>query len=372
MSYAELAQCKVRIERLKIEKQNAERAQLRERIIAMVKDHGLEIGDLFGKGRKGKGSVAIKYRDPQNPENTWSGRGRMPRWMTAATKAGKAKKEDFLAEVARRSWRAVLERLAATLVLSDGRRLSRTSDTASSWLCRTRRSQRRLCLIRTRGRAVSGEGRRECAASKREGMMRKGLIAGVVALVLEITAVRAEPAAPPAGTYRMDRAHSSLTWKVNHLGLSNYTARFTKFDATLDIDPASPQSAKVVVTVDPTSVRTDYPFTERRDFDKDLGGGENFFNAKEFTRITFSSTRVERTGKTTANVTGDLTLRGITKPLTIYVTLNGAKQHPMAQAPALGFSGVAKLKRSDFGMTFMLPLIGDEVTLLIEAEFIRS
>ena len=103
MSYAELAQCKVRIERLKIEKQNAERAQLRERIIAMVKDHGLEIGDLFGKGRKGKGSVAIKYRDPQNPENTWSGRGRMPRCMTAATKAGKAKKEDFLAEVARRS-----------------------------------------------------------------------------------------------------------------------------------------------------------------------------------------------------------------------------------------------------------------------------
>jgi DNA-binding protein H-NS len=97
MSYAELAQMQVRIERLKIEKQNAERAQLRERIIAMVKDHGLEIGDLFGKDRKGKGSVAIKYRDPQNPENTWSGRGRMRRWMAAATKAGKAKKEDFLA-----------------------------------------------------------------------------------------------------------------------------------------------------------------------------------------------------------------------------------------------------------------------------------
>jgi polyisoprenoid-binding protein YceI len=203
-------------------------------------------------------------------------------------------------------------------------------------------------------------------------MMRKGLIAGVVALVLEITAVRAEPSAPPAGTYRMDRAHSSLTWKVSHFGLSNYTARFTKFDATLDIDPASPQNAKVVVTVEPASVRTDYPFTDRRDFDKDLGEGANFFNAKKFTRITFSSTTVEPTGETSGKVTGDLTLLGITKPLTIYVTLNGAKQHPTAQAPALGFSGVAKLKRSDFGMTFMLPLIGDEVTLLIEAEFIKS
>jgi len=203
--------------------------------------------------------------------------------------------------------------------------------------------------------------------------MRKGLIAGAVALILEIAAVRAGLAEPPAaGTYRMDRAHSSLTWKVNHLGLSNYTARFTRFDATLDIDPANPQSAKVVVTVDPTSVRTDYPFSEKRDFDKELGEGEKFFNAKEFTLIVFSSTRVERTGKRTANVTGDLTLLGITKPLTIYVTLNGAMQHPMAQAPALGFSGIAKLKRSDFGMTFMLPLIGDEVTLSIEAEFIKS
>jgi polyisoprenoid-binding protein YceI len=203
-------------------------------------------------------------------------------------------------------------------------------------------------------------------------MMRKGPIACVVALILEITAVRAEPAAPPAGTYKMDRAHSSLSWKVNHLGLSNYTARFTRFDATLEIDPARPQSAKVVVTVDPRSIRTDYPFTESSDFDKDLGEGENFFNAKEFTRITFSSTRVERTGKTTARVTGDLTLLGITKPLTISVTLNGAMQHPMAQAPALGFSGIAKLKRSDFGMTFMLPMVGDEVTLFIEAEFIKS
>jgi DNA-binding protein H-NS len=97
MSFAELSQMQVRIERLKIEKQNAERAELRDRILAMVKEHGFEISDLFGKGRKAKGGVAVKYRDPQNSENTWTGRGRMPRWMVAATKGGKAKKEDFLA-----------------------------------------------------------------------------------------------------------------------------------------------------------------------------------------------------------------------------------------------------------------------------------
>jgi DNA-binding protein H-NS len=94
MSYAELTRIETRIARLKVEKQNAERAALRERIIAMVKEHGFELRDLFGRGRKSE--VAVKYRDPQNPENTWTGRGRMPRWMVAVTKGGKAKKEDFL------------------------------------------------------------------------------------------------------------------------------------------------------------------------------------------------------------------------------------------------------------------------------------
>ena len=65
-------------------------------VAEMAKQHGLSIDELFGKGRKGKGSVAPKYRDPKNPQNTWSGRGRMPRWLTAATKGGKSKKEDYL------------------------------------------------------------------------------------------------------------------------------------------------------------------------------------------------------------------------------------------------------------------------------------
>ena len=97
MSFSELAQMETRIARLKIEKQNAERSELRERIVAMAKEHGFEISELFGKGRKGKGTVAVKYRDPKNPENTWTGRGRMPRWLVAATKGGKAKRDDFLA-----------------------------------------------------------------------------------------------------------------------------------------------------------------------------------------------------------------------------------------------------------------------------------
>ena len=94
MSYAELADMEAQIERLKSEKQNAERNALRQRLVDLAKEHGFDIHDLFGKGRKG--TVAVKFRDPKNPENTWTGRGRMPRWMVAATKGGKAHKEDFL------------------------------------------------------------------------------------------------------------------------------------------------------------------------------------------------------------------------------------------------------------------------------------
>ncbi len=98
MSYAELAGMETRIARLKSEKQNAERAELRQKVIDTVKAAGFTMEELFGKGGRGGkgGKVAPKYRDPKNPGNTWTGRGRMPRWMTAATKGGKAKKEDFL------------------------------------------------------------------------------------------------------------------------------------------------------------------------------------------------------------------------------------------------------------------------------------
>jgi DNA-binding protein H-NS len=96
MSYAELAELRLRVDRAMGEKKNSERDEVRRKMTEMAKEHGLSIQELFGRGRKGKGSVAVKYRDPKNPENTWTGRGRMPRWMAAATKGKKAKKEDFL------------------------------------------------------------------------------------------------------------------------------------------------------------------------------------------------------------------------------------------------------------------------------------
>jgi DNA-binding protein H-NS len=96
MSVSELGAMQARIEKLKVEKQSAERVALRGKLTDLAKEHGFDIHELFGRGgrAKGKGTVAVKYCDQAG--NTWTGRGRMPRWMVAATKGGKAKKEDFL------------------------------------------------------------------------------------------------------------------------------------------------------------------------------------------------------------------------------------------------------------------------------------
>jgi DNA-binding protein H-NS len=95
MSYAELMALRQRIDRLIIEKQERARTELRQEMTDLAKAHGVAIDELFGRAGGRKGSVAIKFRDPKNPDHTWTGRGRMPRWMVAATKAGK-KKDDFL------------------------------------------------------------------------------------------------------------------------------------------------------------------------------------------------------------------------------------------------------------------------------------
>jgi len=203
--------------------------------------------------------------------------------------------------------------------------------------------------------------------------MIRFLTVAVAAITIAFGAARAAELDVPAGAYKLDPTHASLTWKVSHLGLSNYTARFSKFDAELEFDPANMAGSKLKVTVDPTSLKTDYPFADTKDFDKKLSMGEKYFNAGKHPEITFVSTGVEMTGDKTAKVTGDLTLLGVTKSVVMDVTLNGVMANqPFAKKPALGFSATTKVKRSEFGMTELVPMVGDEVTLLIEAEFLGT
>jgi polyisoprenoid-binding protein YceI len=174
----------------------------------------------------------------------------------------------------------------------------------------------------------------------------------------------------PAGAYKLDLSHASLTWKVSHLGLSDYTARFAKFDAELTLSPGDMTKSSVVVTVDPKSIRTDYPYASENDFDKKLSMSDEWFNAGTHPLIRFTSTRIEKTGDKTFDLHGDLTLLGVTKPVVLRGRLNGAYlAKPFSDVAAVGFSATGEIKRSDWGLDAYIPSIGDKVALQIEAEF---
>ncbi len=177
----------------------------------------------------------------------------------------------------------------------------------------------------------------------------------------------------PSGTYAIDLSHASIIWKVNHMGLSNYPARFTKFDGTLKFDAATPENSIVSVNIDPTSVRTEFPDKDKKDFDAELATDKAVFNSTAFPKITFVSKSIIRTGRSTANIVGDLSFLGVTKPLTLQTTYNGSfKKHPFTGVAMIGFSATGKFKRSDFGMAKFIPMVGDEITLAIEAEFMAQ
>jgi polyisoprenoid-binding protein YceI len=175
----------------------------------------------------------------------------------------------------------------------------------------------------------------------------------------------------PSGLYELDKAHASLIWKVDHLGLSDYTARFTEFDADLDFQPLDIESSRVRATINPMSIETD--FAGEKDFNNILATEAGWFNAEQFPEIKFNSTKVEKTGENTGIVTGDLTFLGVTKPVELNVVFNKAiGNHPFANKPAVGFSATGAIKRSDFGMTKYIPQIGDEVDFVIQAEFLYA
>lgn len=174
----------------------------------------------------------------------------------------------------------------------------------------------------------------------------------------------------PAGVYQVDKTHASLIWKLNHMGLSNYTARFNTFDATIDFHPEDVTASKVKATISPFALETDFPNPDQKDFDKELATGDSWLNGGEYPKIEFASTELVKTGENTGTMTGNLTMLGRTNPVTMDVTFNGAyAEKPLSSIPAMGFSAEGTLKRSDWGMTNGIPMVGDEITFMIEAEF---
>lgn len=195
------------------------------------------------------------------------------------------------------------------------------------------------------------------------------------------SAANSTPPAPaaavdvPAGDYQLDKSHATLIFRVDHLGFSRYTARFKHFDAQLKFDPANLAASSVTVTVDPRSLETDFPDPAKHDFNAALQG-EQWLDAAKYPQIVFRSTAVEVTAPNTMRITGDFSLHGVTRPLTLQATFNGGYAgHPMDPNARIGFSAQGTLKRSEFGIAYGIPAPGtkmgvsDEVEVIVEVEF---
>ena len=168
----------------------------------------------------------------------------------------------------------------------------------------------------------------------------------------------------PSGAYALDKKHASVIAKVLHMGVSYYTVRFDTFDAGFAYDPANPAAARVKVTVDATSLDVGAPYGRRF--------ADEFLDATKNPVVSFVSTQiVPAADGRTGTMTGNLTLHGVTKPVTFTVTLVGVG-HGLFGGTIAGLSAVARIKRSDFGSTFLLNLVGDDTEIDIDAEFDRK
>jgi polyisoprenoid-binding protein YceI len=175
-----------------------------------------------------------------------------------------------------------------------------------------------------------------------------------------------EPTALRAGAYRLDPDHAVLLWKVDHLGFSTFVGRFDRIAGSLDFDPLEPAEAVLEVVVETASVSTHVP-----SLTDDLRS-DTWFATDRFPEARFVSRRIEVTGPATGRVDGDLTLLGVTRPITLEVTFNGGAPNILNGSYTLGFAASTVFDRSDFGLSTFVPAIGREVTLEIHAEFTQT
>lgn len=165
-----------------------------------------------------------------------------------------------------------------------------------------------------------------------------------------------------AGTYNVDPAHTQVAFSIDHMGFSVYHGLFGASAGTLNFDPAAPDAAKVAVEFPIAGiVTTSATLNDRLKSDK-------FFDAVNFPMARFESTSVVTRGSE-AKITGNLTLKGVTKPVTLDARFTGTGKNPLNKLETVGFSATTSINRSDFGISFLVPMVADKVDLKITAAF---
>jgi polyisoprenoid-binding protein YceI len=194
------------------------------------------------------------------------------------------------------------------------------------------------------------------------------ILAGLALLGVARADVSADPRRAPSGSYGLEIRHSQVLWGITHLGITDFYGRFEKLTGSLNFNATAPEKSSVKITIQMASLTTpNAPLISEL-------AGPSVFNAGKFPTATFESTSVERTGPTTGKITGNLTLHGVTKPVTLETTFGGSINDPITSNADLGFHATATIKRSDFGLTGMAweSFVSDDVKLIIEAMFIQQ
>ena len=168
------------------------------------------------------------------------------------------------------------------------------------------------------------------------------------------------------GTYAVDPEHTQIVFSVVHMGFTSYAGMFSRVSGSLTVVPKDPSAMSVAISVPIASIAT----TSTK-LDGELRSAD-WLDATRYATMDFRSTKVTQTGPDAADVEGTLTLHGVTKPLTLHATFNGAGVNLLDKKETVGFALSGSLKRSDFGVTKYVPLISDDVTLMIAAAFEKS
>ncbi len=186
-------------------------------------------------------------------------------------------------------------------------------------------------------------------------LLRSGL---TILLIVALTAL----AAPATATdYTIDTNHSSAIFKIKHYGVSYFYGAFKTVTGTVQYDSDNPAASSIDLTIDAESVDSRVP--NRDDHIK----SPDFLNAKQFPAITFKSKSATASGDT-IDITGTLTLHGVSKDITVTATKIGEGEHPRSKKAMVGFHSEFTVKRSDFDMNFMIGPLGDEVTFILSLE----
>lgn len=162
--------------------------------------------------------------------------------------------------------------------------------------------------------------------------------------------------------YKIDPTHTATVFSWNHFGFSTPSANFTDIQGVIKVDEEKPANSSVNVTIPVSSVNSNVVALDK-EFQE-----EAWFNAAKYPNITFKSTKVETKDKKHFKITGDLTVKGVTKPVVLDAVLNKQGEHPMAKVPAIGFNATTSFDRSAFGIGSYVPNVGDKITVNITTE----